>query len=61
MHSDLKGKGIKINPLTDYYKSVLSVLFQGIINNPSVSIQFPMASKPRVRLSLFFFGLSCSF
>ena len=22
MHSDLKGKGMKINPFTDYYKSV---------------------------------------
>ena len=33
---------MKINPLTDYYKSVFSVLFQGIINNdPSVSTQFP--------------------
>ena len=25
---------MKINPLTDYYKSVFSVLFRGIINNP---------------------------
>ena len=31
---------MKINPLTDYYKSVFSVLFRGIINNPSVSTQF---------------------
>ena len=38
--SDLKGKRIKINPLTDYYKSVFSVLFRGIINNPSVSTQY---------------------
>ena len=30
---------MKINPLTDYYKSVFSVLFRGIINNPSVSTQ----------------------
>ena len=40
IHSDLKGKGMKINPLTDYYKSVFSVLLRGIINNPSVSTQF---------------------
>ena len=30
---------MKINPLTDYYKSVFSVLFRGIINNSSVSTQ----------------------
>ena len=30
---------MKINPLTAYYKSVSSVLFRGIINNPSVSTQ----------------------
>ena len=30
---------MKINPLTDYYKSVFSVLLRGIINNPSVSTQ----------------------
>ena len=40
MHSDLKGKTMKINPLTDYYKSFFSILFRGIINNPSVSTQF---------------------
>ena len=38
--SDLKGKGMKMNHLTDYYKSVFSVLFRGIINIPSVSTQF---------------------
>ena len=37
MHSDLKGKGMKINHLTDYYKSFFSILFRGIISNPSVS------------------------
>ena len=31
---------MKINPLTDYYKSVFSVLLRGIINNPSMSTQF---------------------
>ena len=40
MHSDLKGKGMKINPLTDYYKSVFSILFRLIINNPFVSTKF---------------------
>ena len=31
---------MKINPFADYYKSVFSVLFRGIINNPSVPTQF---------------------
>ena len=53
IHSDLKGKRIKINPLTDYYKSVFSVLFRGIINILPSLHNFPMASKTRVRLSLF--------
>ena len=54
VRSDLKGKGMKINPLTKYYKSVFYVLLRGIlINNPLCLHNFPMASKPRVRFSLF--------
>ena len=44
---------MKIDPLIDYYKSVSSILLRGIIRNPSMSTQFPKASKSRVRLSLF--------
>ena len=28
MRSDFKGKGMKINPLTDYYKSVFPFYFE---------------------------------
>ena len=33
IHSDLKGKGMKIHPLTDYYKSVFSVLSISILRS----------------------------
>ena len=60
MYSHLTGKGIKINPLTDYYKSVFSILFREIINNPSVSTQFSYGLL--VKSSTFFVScaLSCS-
>ena len=35
---------MKINPLTDYYKSVFSVLLRGIINHPFVSTHHPFVS-----------------
>ena len=54
MQSDLKGKTMKINPLTDYYKSFF---FHSISGNNKKSLRvhtiFPITSKPRVRLSLF--------
>ena len=60
MHSDLKGKGMKINRLTDYYKSVFSVLFRGIINNPSVSTQFSYCLEAKSSTFFVSCALSCS-
>ena len=61
VRSDLKGKGMKINPLTKYYKSVFYVLLRGIlINNPSVSTQFPYRLEAKSSFFFVSFGLYCS-
>ena len=46
---------MKINPLTDYYKSVFSVLLRGIINHPSVSTQLSNSLQAESSTFLFCF------
>ena len=53
---------MKINPLTDYYKSVFSVPFRGIINNhmPSVSTQFSYGVEAKISTFFVSYALSCT-